>query len=97
MIYRKLVYSEGAVGDLFGFKDKEDVKVSVRGGKPHKSGRTYLAPLLTEKNFPHFYDQAYVGVEFASELVEAAYRYHTFVLKHQAELKAFLASCMVWY
>ncbi|KAF1912066.1 hypothetical protein BDU57DRAFT_532983 [Ampelomyces quisqualis] len=94
MIYHQLVNSERVVHERCGKKHMEDVTVPIRGVKRQESGKTYLAPLRTVESFPHFYNIEYMGVEFASELFETAYRHHNFAFDHQAEVPAFLSNCM---
>jgi hypothetical protein len=46
----------------------------------------------TIRDYPHYFNTAFVGVEFATELIAIFYQTMTFLLNHQADVAAFLSA-----
>jgi hypothetical protein len=106
MVYEELVCTkrktsrpsqERRVSSPPGDEDEEPTLTEIRRPGTAKKirfakCRSFLKPLKTAKDFPHYYDQDYMGIEFAYELVQVVYKTHTFCLQHQADLPPFLTN-----
>jgi hypothetical protein len=87
MVYKELV----TLQNLYPNREEGNRQVK-RQSSMYELNRPELQLLLSVKDYSHFFDKHFMGIEFATELSWFFYSEKKFVLQHPGELDVFLSN-----
>lgn len=71
--------------------ERQKTMIYVQPVKDTTRARVHAQDTVTYNQLPTYYQKAYMGPEFAAEIIAVVYRTRSFFIKHQAEIPGFLS------